>query len=139
MSARFTTNLVVLLAGAGLLVIDFAFALPTTGWVSVGAGATAAVVALANFALANQGVYQRVADVLITTVGAWAIVIALVLAHNTRWLEFGAGAGLAGLGTLGLIVRELRLNRGMVIGDHRIRTDQFAQIAKLQHKAGVRR
>jgi hypothetical protein len=138
MSARFAVNFLVLLVGAGVLVVVFAFPGQTAGWTTVGAGATAIVAALSNFALAHQGVYQRLADVLICAVGAYAIVAARVLTPGGRWLDFAAGAGLAGLGALGLVVREIRLARGVQIGDARIRADQFAHLSALQRDAEVR-
>ena len=139
MSARFATNFIVLLVGAGLVTVIFAFPGETAGWVSVGAGGVAIVVALANFALAHQGVYQRCADAIMAAVGAWAIVAARVLTGNARWLEFGAGAALAALGAVGLVVRELELNRGLQVGEARIRADHLAQLSALQRDAGVPR
>lgn len=139
MSARFTINFVSLLLGAGLVVAAFAFSLDTLAWVSVGAGATAIVAALTNFALRHQGVYQRIADILIVLLGTWAIVAALVLTDRTRWTEFAAGAALAGLGALGLLVREISLARGLQVGAERIRTDQFADLSALQRDAEARR
>jgi hypothetical protein len=139
MSARFVTNFVGLLAGAGLVTVVFAFPGETAGWVSVGAGSVAIVVALANFAVAHQGAYQRCADPIIAAVGAWAIVAARVLTGNARWLEFGAGAALAALGALGLVVRELELHRGLQVGEARIRADHLAHLSALQRDAGVRR
>lgn len=122
----------VLLLGAGLVVTTFAFSATTVDWVAVGVGGVAAVVALYSFALAHQGAYQRVADVVICVVGAWAIVAARVLNPGGRWLEFSAGAGLAALGGLGLIVREVRLGRGLQVGQSVIGPDQFAHLAALQ-------
>jgi hypothetical protein len=139
MSARFTVNFVSLLVGAGLVVAAFAFSPDTLSWVSVGAGATVIVAGLANFALPRQGVYQRIADVLIGLVGAWAIVAARVLTDRTRWTEFAAGAALVGLGALGLLVREISLARGLQVGGERIRTDQFADLSALQRDAEARR
>ena len=139
MSARFATNLVVLLAGAGLVTAIFAFPGDTVGWVCVAAGGVTIVVALASFALAHQGVFQRWADVILVAVGAWAIVAARVLTGNVRWLEFGAGVALAALGTIGLVVRELELNRGLQVGDARLRADHLAQLSALQRDAGVPR
>ena len=101
MSARFTANFVVLLLGAGLVVTAFAFSLSTTDWVGLGAGAGAILLALYSFAQPHQGVYQRVADVAICLVGAWAIASARVLTGDGRWLEFAAGVALAALGALG--------------------------------------
>lgn len=138
MSARFTTNFVALLAGAGLVTVVFALSIETAGWVSVGAGAVAIVAALWNCALPHQGIYQRCADAVMCVVGAWAIVSARVLIGNARWLEFSAGAALAALGAIGLVVRELGLNRGLQVGESRIRVDQLAALSALQRDAGVR-
>jgi hypothetical protein len=138
MSVRFTANFTVLLAGAGLVVCAFAFSLTTLGWLGVGVGAVAIGAALTSFAVPHQGVYQRVADVLICAVGAWAIVAARVMPDGHRWLEFAAGIGLAGLGGLGLVVREAHLSRGLQVGESRIGPDQFAHMSSLQRDAGAR-
>ena len=132
MSARFTANFLVLLLGAGLVVTTFAFSTTTAGWVGVGVGGAAALVALYSFALPHQGAYQRTADVVICAVGAWAIVAARVLTPGGRWLEFSAGAGLAALGAIGLVVREARLATGLQVGQSVIGPDQFAHLTALQ-------
>jgi hypothetical protein len=138
MSARFTTNFVVLLLGAGLVVVTFAFSADTVAWVCVGVGGASILVALYNFALRDQGVYQRIADVAICLLGAWAIVAARILTYSGRWLEFGAGAGLAALGALGLVVREARLGKGLQVGQSRIGPDQLARLSAMQRDAGAK-
>lgn len=138
MSARFATNFTVLLIGAGLVVACFAFSNATAIWVSVGAGGTAIILALANFAVAHQGAYQRIADVLIALLGAWAIVGARVLDDHGRWMHFSAGVALAALGALGLLVRELQINRPVQVGEARIRADHLPQLSAMQRRAGVR-
>jgi hypothetical protein len=95
-------------------------------------------VALINFAMANQGVYQRCADVAIALLGVWTIVAACVLADGGRWLLFAAGAGLAGLGAVGLIVREVDLGRGLRIGHTRIEADQLVRASALAHDREAR-
>lgn len=139
MSARFVTNFAGLLAGCALVTVIFAFPGETAGWLSVGAGSLAVVVALVNLALAHQGAYQRCADAIMAAVGAWAIVAARVFTGNVRWLEFSAGAALAAVGAVGLVVRELELNRGLQVGETRIRADHLAQLSALQRDAGVSR
>ncbi|HET9102360.1 MAG TPA: hypothetical protein VFN55_03325 [Solirubrobacteraceae bacterium] len=136
MSARFLTNFVVLLVGAGIVVVGFAFSLATLDWAAVGAGAVAVVAALANFAARHQGVYQRTADLAIGAVGAWLIVAARVLDDHSRWLELSAGLALAALGAIGLIVREVRLHRGLWLGEIQIGADRFARIAAVQRSDG---
>ncbi len=111
MSARFTTNLVILLLGAALVAVTFAFAHGTAGWVALGVGSAAILAAAHNFALPDQGAYQRTADVAIAALGAWTIVAAQVLTYRGRWVEFGAGLALSALGAIGLVVREAHVGR----------------------------
>ena len=136
MSARFTANFLVLLLGAGLVVATFAFSPATADWVGLGVGGAAALIALYSFALPRQGAYQRSADVVICAVGVWAIVAARVLSPGGRWLEFSAGAGLAALGAVGLIVREVDLASGLQVGRSVIGPDEFAQMTALGRDVG---
>ena len=138
MSARFATNFVVLLVGACLLVALFAFGRPVSDWVAVATGATAIVMALYSFASADQGTYQRLADVAITALGAWAIVAARVMNAPGRWLVFSAAVALAGLGALGLLLREIHLSGELQIGESRIGYSEFAQLTRLQREAQER-
>lgn len=138
MSARFATNFTVLLMGTALLIFLFAFGRGTADWLALGVGAGAIVMALYSFAMPEQGIYQRIADVLIAAVGAWAIVAARVMNAHGPWLVFGAGAALLGLGALGLVVREIGLAGGLQVGGARIGPDEFARLSTLQHKAGTR-
>ncbi len=139
MSARFATNFVVLLLGAAVLVLLFAFGRPVTGWVAVGGGATAIVMALYSFAMPAQGVYQRVADPVIVAVGTWAIVAARVMNDRSIWLVFSAGAGLLALGALGLVVREIDLARGLRVGECWIGPDELARLSAMPRGEEVRR
>ncbi|MFZ0386406.1 MAG: hypothetical protein WAL22_12115 [Solirubrobacteraceae bacterium] len=135
MSARFTCNFVVLIVGAGLLVVVFAFSMPTADWIALGAGSVAVVMALYSFAATDQGVYQRIADAVICALGAWAIVAARVMNYQGRWLVFGAGAGLAVLGAVGLLVRERTLALGLRVGRARIDVDEFGRLGTVQRDA----
>jgi len=135
MSARFTANFLVLLLGAGLVVTTFAFSATTVDWLAVGVGAVVILAALYSFALRHQGAYQRIADVAICALGAWAIVAARVLTYSGRWLEFGAGAALAALGAIGLVVREAGLSSGLQVGQSRIGPDQLARLSAVQRDA----
>jgi hypothetical protein len=139
MPARFASNFVVLLLGAGLLIFLFAFGRPLTYWIALGAGAGAIVMGLYSFASAHQGVYQRLADVAIVAVGTWAIVAARVMNDPGRWLIFGAGAGLAALGAIGLVVREIQLSGELQVGESRIGYSEFARLSALQREAQNRR
>ena len=139
MSARFVANFVVLLVGAALLVFLYAFGNPLAQWVAVGAGSAAIVMGMYSFASAEQGVYQRIADVVICALGAWAIVAARVMNYDGRWLLFSAGAGLFALGAIGLVVREVGLGGDLRVGDSRIGADEFARLTTLQRDAEARR
>jgi len=139
MSARFAVNFVVLLLGACLLVVAFAFSTTTLDWVGLGTGVVAIVAGMANFAARDQGAYQRIADAVICMIGAWAILAARVMSERGRWLEFAAAMALVALGAIGLVVREARLSRGLQVGQARIGTDQFARIAALQRENGATR
>jgi hypothetical protein len=139
MSGRFGVNFVVLLLGAGLVVSVFAFSAVVLDWVGLGVGAASIVAGLTGFALRNQGAYQRVADIVICVVGAWAIVAARVMSDSGRWLEFSAGMGLVVIGAIGLVVREFRLSRGLQVGESRIGPDQLAHMSTLQRDAGASR
>ena len=139
MSARFATNFVVLLLGAAVLVLLFAFGRPLADWVSLGAGAAAVVMALYSFAMPAQGVYQRLADPLIAVVGAWAIVAARVMDDPSIWLMFSAGAGLLALGAIGLVIREVDLARGLQVGQARIGPDEFARLSTILREAEAAR
>ncbi len=120
MVARFTSYFATLLIGAGLLTSTFAFSPVTVGWVALGAGAAAVAVALWAFALRGQGHLDRWLDVAVCAVGAWTIVASRCYAPGSgRWLAFAAGAGLAGLGAIGLVVREARLAR--ILGEAQAR------------------
>jgi hypothetical protein len=129
MSARFTTNFLILLLGAGLVIATFAFSHATAGWVALSVGSAGVLLAAHNFALPHQGAYQRTADVVIAVVSAWAIVAAQVMTYGHRWLETGAGLGLSALGAIGLVVRETHLSRRLDIDPLQI------ELARLAHTA----
>lgn len=138
MSPRFSVNFVVLLLGALLVVMVFAFSARTVDAAGLGVGVVAILSALYGFAQGDQGVFQRVAYVIICTLGAWEIVAARVLTYNGQWLEFATGAGLATLGAVGLIVHETRRGRADRIGRSGIGSDQHARLSTTQRDAGVR-
>jgi hypothetical protein len=139
MSARFTTNFLVLLLGAAVLIFLYALGRGVNDWIALGAGAAAVVLALYSFACREQGVYQRIADVAIATVGAWAIVAARVMAYRGDWLVSSAGLALLGLGAVGLVVREFALARGLQVGASHIGPDEFARLSMVQREARARR
>jgi hypothetical protein len=135
MSARFAVNFVALIVGAGLALVLFAFSFQTAHWIAIGVGGAAVVMALVSFASANQGVFQRLADVVLFGLGAWAVVAAVVMNDHSIWLLFCAGGGLAVTGAVGLVVREIELGRGLTVGDSQISPDQFAYMSALQREA----
>jgi hypothetical protein len=138
-SARFTANFVVLITGAGLLVALFAFSFDSAHWIALGVGVTASVMALMSFATPHQGVYQRTADVVICALGVWAVVAAVVMNDRSIWLVFGAGAGLAVLGAIGLLIRELELGRVLKVGSTHNGTGDLAPESVVQREREVSR
>ena len=139
MSARFVANFVTLIVGAGLAVALFAFSFQTAHWIALGVGAVAVLMALYSFATARQGVYQRIADVAICGLGVWAVVAAVVMNDHSIWLLFASAGGLAILGAVGLLVRELELGRGLQVGETTISPDEFAYISAVQRESELQR
>jgi hypothetical protein len=138
MSVRFSANFVTQIAGAGLAVALFAFPFGTAHWIGLGVGALAILMSLYSFALPHQGVYQRIADVVMCGLGTWAVIAAVVMNDHSVWLLMASGGGLGILGSAGLLVRELELGRGLQVGETRISPDQFAQMSALQREAELR-
>ena len=100
MSARFVTNFVVLLLGAAVLVLLYSLGRGVADWVALGAGAGSIVLAMYSFACREQGIYQRIADGAIATVGAWAWTVGTTQLTSPTSVEPTAGSRLASKGTV---------------------------------------
>ncbi|HEX4467670.1 MAG TPA: hypothetical protein VH025_10820 [Solirubrobacteraceae bacterium] len=108
MTWRFASNLVVLLLGAFLATVSFAFAAQTVSWLAFAVGAVTALTVLMAFATRERGVAQRVFDACVLLVAAWTIVCSRVFYGATEhWLAFANAALLVLLAFVGLLVHEI--------------------------------
>lgn len=107
MSNRFATNLLLLELAGFLIVACFAFAPAVVGWLGLGTGCAATLIALTGFALSRRGGGQRVLDVFGVIVAGWLIVASRAFGSETvKWLCFSAADALVVSATLGLILSE---------------------------------
>jgi hypothetical protein len=110
MTARFVTNLLVLVCGAFLAAASFAFSARALGWVGLGMGCAVVLVVLIGFAIRGRGIAQRCIDALQFATGAFTVVAARVFHGATlHWLTLAEGATLAALAVIGLVIHEVYL------------------------------
>lgn len=114
MRSRFASNLFVLLAGAFLAPVRFAFEAPAVKWLVFGLGAACLIVVALAFLVRGRGSAQRLLDLLIVATGAWTVVSSLTYAPATvGWLALGEGGTLAILAAIGLCLHEARMERAV--------------------------
>jgi hypothetical protein len=107
MSPRFTTNLLLAVLGGALLTASLTFGVANAGWIALGAGAAAFLVAIVGFADLRRGAPQRRLDVLVALIGVWTVVESRVFDDGAlRWITFGSGCALAVLAAAGLVLHE---------------------------------
>jgi hypothetical protein len=111
MHARFAQSVLLTVAGAFVLVASQVFAVTTSAWIAFAFGAFALVLSAVPLVAGVRG-RALVLDATTAVLAAWTIVASLVFAGSTvRWLSFGEGAALAGLGLIGLAVDHIHLAR----------------------------
>jgi Trk-type K+ transport system membrane component len=112
MSPRFTSNIVLALSGAAVVVASQAFSPHVTGWVTFGVSLGAlALVAVAQLDR-NRGEMQRLLDAVTGALAVWSATASVVFNGTTlTWLSFGEGIGFVGLAVLGLVAHELKTER----------------------------
>lgn len=114
MTARFASNLAILLVGAFLAAARFAFAANTVRWIAFGAGAGAVVIVAAAFLAYGRGPVQRTIDVLSALTAGWMVVSALTFAAPVvGWLAVGVGGALAAMAAVGLIAHQAVMQRAL--------------------------
>ena len=109
MAARFSSNMLALLAGALLTCCALSMRPYIAAWIGLGAGAAIALVTLIAFATRGRGTVQRWLDVLIGALAAWTIVASRAFAPGSglKWLMFASGVGFVFLAVEGLIAHEV--------------------------------
>lgn len=128
MTARFASNLLVLILGAVLAPAHFIFSAEAVRWITFGTGAAATIVVAAAFLVRGRGPAQRALDVLMALTGAWTAASALVFGASTiGWLALGEGGALAMLGVFGLVVHEVVMERPLRVVDRQVAPE--AQVA----------
>lgn len=114
MTARFASNLLILVVGAFLAAVRFVFDAAAVRWIAFGAGAGALIIVAAAFLAYGRGPLQRSVDVVMALIGAWAAVSALTFAAPViGWLSVGEGGALASLAAVGLIAHEAVMERAL--------------------------
>lgn len=119
--ARFYAALMTAAAGALAGLSAFTLTTATQRWVSFGAGCCALVVVLVAFAVPGRGALQRLLDVPLALLSVWAIVCSRAIEStgagssgaSVKWLTLASGAAIFGLGLLGLIVHEWKVERDL--------------------------
>jgi hypothetical protein len=113
-TARFTSNLTILIIGAFLAAARSAFGAGTVRWIAFGAGAGVVVIVAAAFLAYGRGPVQRVIDVITALTAGWAVVSALTFAPSViGWLSVGEGGALASLAAVGLIAHEIVMQHAL--------------------------
>jgi hypothetical protein len=109
MHARFAQSALLTVAGGFVLVASQVFAITTAAWIAFAFGALALVLSAVPLLAGVRG-RELALDATTAVLAAWTIVASLVFAGSTvRWLSFGEGAALAGLGLIGLAVDHIQL------------------------------
>jgi hypothetical protein len=126
--SRFISVLCFAIAGATLAVGAFLFTPNAERWLGVGVGSGVLVVLLGAFATSGRGLLQRLLDLGLAPIAAWAVVSALTIEqsatgpvpHLVRWLGFSAGAAIAVIGIIGLVAHEFGVERDLTYATERI-------------------
>jgi hypothetical protein len=126
-TARFASNLLVLVLGAVLAPARFIFGPETVRWITFGVGAAVIVVIAAAFLVRGRGPVQRALDVVMVLTAAWTAASALVLSpHTVGWLALGEGGALAVLALIGLVAHEVLMERPFRVVERQVAPDGLA-------------
>jgi hypothetical protein len=126
-TARFASNLLVLVIGAFLAPARFIFEAGTVRWIAFGAGAAVTVVIAAAFLVRGRGPVQRALDVVLALVAIWTAVSALTLSPTVvGWLALGEGGALPVLALAGLVAHEVLMERPFRVAERHVAQDGVA-------------
>jgi hypothetical protein len=113
-TARFASNLSVLIIGAFLAAARFVFAPETVRWLAFSCGAGVVVIVGAAFLAYGRGPAQRAIDVVTAVTAGWTVVSALTLTLSAvGWLAVAEGGAMASLAVTGLIAHEAIMQRAL--------------------------
>jgi hypothetical protein len=111
MSPKYLINLLVAVAGAFLVVASRTFATSTAGWIGLGIGILAVVLAAAGVATARLSA-ASIGYSVTALVGAWTIVSSTVFAGSLLgWLVFADALALVAVALVELTVHEVGTER----------------------------
>ena len=111
MSPKYVINILLVVGGGFLAVASRTFAASTAGWLGLGIGIAAVLLATAGFAV--DGLRRRSIGYGVTTlVGAWTIVSSVVFSGTVQgWLVFADALALAAIALAELTVHEVTTER----------------------------
>jgi hypothetical protein len=111
MSPKYIVNLLLVIAGGFLAVASRGFASSTAGWIAVGIGILAVVLAAAGLAMMRLQP-RAIGYGLTAAVGIWTIVSSLVFTGTALgWLVLADALGLAAIAIVELVVHEFSTER----------------------------
>ena len=110
MRIDFISRLALLIVAGFLIVATQVWASGTLEWLFIVGGIV--MIALAAGGLTQASGPQRNLDALLSVLGVWSIVQAIVFTGNTlEWVSFGTAAAAAVIGTVGLVMHEMTTER----------------------------
>ena len=110
MRIDFISRLALLIVAGFLIVATQVWASGTIEWLFIVGGII--MIGLAAGGLSQAGGPQRNLDVLLSVLGVWTIVEAIVFTGTTlQWVSFGTAAGAAVVATFGLLMHEMTTER----------------------------
>ena len=138
MTARFSSNLLTLLAGVFLLAASLGFRPAVIGWLALAVGCLVVIAVLCAFATRGRGRAQRVLDVATLLVGGWSIVAGRAFPPATvKWLTFADGVLLITISLIGLVAHEILVE--IAVGDREAAANGHVVIAREQMPTAVGR
>jgi hypothetical protein len=135
--ARRTCALFTVVSGAVIAVTALTFDAASVRWIAFGGGCAVLSALMVAFAIRGRGTAQRIIDLPLALVCAWAIVCSRVIEHAgagaspgaVKWFNLAAGAAICGFGTLGVLLHERGMDRDLEWAAERIQSLQATAVA----------